>query len=68
MGIEKTMGGFTGFDIECDHCEETEYLDYDWTNLQGAVSEARSFGWTIQYIHDEWECVCPECLRKESGN
>ena len=65
MSIEKTIGGFTGFDIECDICGQSEYLDYSWDNFQGATVEAASSGWRLRYIHNIWECVCSDCQEKE---
>lgn len=68
MSIEQTMGGFTGFDIECDICGQPEYLDYGWDNLQGAIAEAKSSGWKIRHagqLSGEWECTCSDCQEEE---
>lgn len=63
--IEQVRGGFTGFDIECDSCGLSIYLDYYWDNLQGAIAEAKSDGWKIERVNDEWRHMCPECRQKE---
>lgn len=65
MTIEQTMGGFMGFDIECDKCGQSEYLDYYWDNFQGAIAEAKSSGWKINYVNGEWEHTCLDCQEKE---
>ena len=65
MSIEQTIGGFMGFDIECDICDKSEYLDYGWDNFQGAIAEAKSFGWKIKHINGEWECTCSDCQKKK---
>lgn len=65
MSIEKTIGGFTGFDIECDSCGQSAYLDCGWDNLQGAIAEAKSSGWKIKNVNGEWECICLDCQEKE---
>jgi len=65
MSIERTMGGFMGFDIECDICGQSTYLDYYWDNFQGAIAEAKSCGWKIKYVNGEWEHICFDCQLKE---
>lgn len=67
--IERTPGGFTGFDIECDSCGQSTYLDYGWDNFRAAIAEAKSFGWRIEFesISGEWEHTCPDCQDKEKA-
>jgi len=50
-----------GFDIECDICGQSEYLDYSWDNLQGAIAEAKSSGWKIGKKSGEWTHICSNC-------
>ena len=65
MSIERVQGGFTGFDIECDICEQSEYLDFDWDNFLGAISEAKTYGWKVfKNEHDEWMHTCRDCQLK----
>lgn len=68
MSIERTMGGFMGFDIECDTCGETEYLDFDWEDFQGAIAEAKQRGWKSYKNKDgEWCHKCLTCQDKAAG-
>jgi hypothetical protein len=65
MTIDKVVGGFTGFDIECDTCGKTQYLDFDWESFREAVAEAKENGWRSYKDEDgEWRHKCPECQRK----
>ena len=65
MSIERTMGGFTGFDIDCDKCGQSQYLDYNWDNFQGAIAEAKESGWRIfKDEHEEWIHICRDCQEK----
>lgn len=47
MTIERTLGGFTGFDIECDICGQSTYLDFGWDDFLNAIAEAKAYGWRI---------------------
>jgi len=68
MTIERVLGGFTGFDIECDICEITQYLDFDWEEFNAAIAEAKASGWRSYKDEDgEWRHECPECQRKKEG-
>ncbi|MHB8053636.1 MAG: hypothetical protein ACYDH3_00060 [Candidatus Aminicenantales bacterium] len=48
MSIERAPGGFTGFDLICDECGESVYLDYDWNQFKAAVADAKEQGWGIR--------------------
>lgn len=62
MSIERTMGGFRGFDIECDKCGQSQYLDFDWGNFRGAIAEAKTSGWKIfKDEHEDWIHICRDC-------
>lgn len=66
MSIERVMGGFTGFDIECDTCGQVQYLDFDWQHLREAVAEAKRSGWKIYKDEDgEWCHQCQDCQIRE---
>lgn len=66
MSIDRVMGGFTGFDIECDICGVTEYLDFDWENFREAVAEAKVRAWkAYKDEDDQWCHKCPDCQKKE---
>ena len=66
MTIERVMGGFTGFDLECDECEETRYLNWDWEDFNSAVAEAKALGWKAHKDHyGNWNHLCPNCAEKE---
>jgi hypothetical protein len=64
MSIEKTPGGFTGFDMTCDICGKTIYLDFERDDFIGAIREAKQSGWRITKIADDWEHYCPACVDK----
>lgn len=65
MSLER-VGGFTGFDITCDICGESEYLDFGWDNFQGAIAEAKARGWkAYKDEDDEWCHKCQTCQIKE---
>jgi len=65
MTIEKVEGGFTGYDITCDNCGESEYLDIEWENpFSAVVAEAKELGWKSVRVNGEWEHRCPRCQEK----
>ena len=67
MSIEKVMGGFTGYDITCEICGQTEYLDFDWENFKAAVAEAKERGWKTWKDEDgQWCHICSICQTKEA--
>ena len=66
MSIERTMGGFTGFDMECNGCGQVEYFDFDWDNFNAMIAEAKAGGWKIfKDEYGEWMHFCSECSLKE---
>ncbi len=66
VSITRVDGGFTGFDLICDECGETVYLDYDWDQFKAAVADAKEMGWKIRKNRDgQWENICPECQEAE---
>jgi hypothetical protein len=68
MTIERVMGGFTGFDITCEICDQTEYLDFDWESFREAVAEAKTRGWKAYKDEDgQWCHICWGCQKKEAA-
>jgi Fe2+ or Zn2+ uptake regulation protein len=64
MTIERVASFFTGFNIECDVCGKIQYLDFDHDEFQKAVDSAKSLGWKIRKVGDEWKHICPDCKEK----
>ena len=48
--------------LNCDTC--SDYIETEQNQLEEALEVAKTNGWHIMKIANDWKHVCPECYRK----
>jgi hypothetical protein len=58
MSIDRQHGKII---MECDECTETK--EGDGIDFHVFIEEAKKEGWAVSKILQEWQHICPGCLR-----
>ena len=64
--IQKNDPPMEDFDFLCDNCSNTENFEAEG-DFYEAVALAKTAGWRIVKVNDEWKHYCPACQRVHKG-